>query len=240
MISDERAFEIETAIRRDLPRNVLVEVKEFFPLAAQQADAAISMSHNAVANGVKLSRQRQSKTTGLFRHNIIDEAFEQILVRNGGEFVKSVPVEYGPDDIRQAPVHVTTGVFGHTMVGFASHKELQDVPVRNASRRALCHQNRGLSPDFFHPPEMFNDRQRLVLIMVRRDPIALGKLASISLCVVDSRLETFIYQSELDEFLSGYGAEPSGVGKRPIELKVVKRGFKDTQGESALTDKSEK
>lgn len=104
MATDARKMEFEAAIRRDLPRNLLVEVKELFPLAAKQADTAISASHTAVTNGVKLSRQRQSKSVGLVRHNIIDEAFEQILLRNGGEFVKSVPIEYKPDEIRLAPL----------------------------------------------------------------------------------------------------------------------------------------
>lgn len=87
------------------------------------------------------------------RYNIIDEAFEQILARNGAEFVKSVPVEYTPDEVKLAPVHLTTGVLGHTMVGFASHRELIDTPVKNATRRALCYQNRGLLPDFFILPK---------------------------------------------------------------------------------------
>lgn len=236
MITDERRHEFEAAIRRDLPRNVLIEVKELFPVAAEQADMAVSGSHQTVTNGVKLSRQRQSKSVGLFRHNIIDEAFEQILLRNGGEFVKSVPVEYKPDEIRLAPVHVTTGAFGHTMVGFASHRELQDTPLKNASRRALCYQNRGLSPDFFHPPEMFSDRQRMVLIMVRRDPLTLGKIASMTLSVVDSKLESFIHQWDIDEFLAGYGAEPTDK-KRPVKLKSVTGSFKEGSGSKGAGSK---
>ncbi|UXT57998.1 hypothetical protein FY134_10200 [Agrobacterium fabrum] len=233
MISDERKHEFEAAIRRDIPRNALVEVKTLFPRAAEQADIAVSTSHKAVVDGLPLSRYRQSRSVGLIRHNIIDEAFEQILARNGAEFVKSVPVDYTPDEMALAPVHLTTGVFGHTMVGFASHRELHDTPVKNASRRALCYQNRGLSPDFFHPPEMFSDRQRMVIIMVRRDPNVLGKIASLTLSVVDSKQETFIYQAEIDEFLAGYGAEGASPVKRPVVLKPVKGGFKDTNGEES-------
>lgn len=225
MIIEERRFEFEAAIRRDVPRNVFVEVNEQFPLAAEQADAAVRSSHGAVNNGVMLSRPRQSKAIGLVRHQIIDEAFEQIMLRNGAEFVKSVPVEYQPDEIRDTQVHLTTGLFGHTMVGFASHRELTDAPVKNASRRALCYQNRGLSPDFFHPPEMFNDRKRLVLIMVRRDPVILGKIASMTVSVLDSKLETFIYQADIDDFLAGYGTAPVS-GKAPPLLKAVTRGYK--------------
>lgn len=239
MISDERKYEFEAAIRRDIPRNVLVEVKALFPRAAEQADIAVSTSHKAVPDGLPLSRYRQSRSVGLIRHSIIDEAFEQILVRNGAEFVKSVPVEYSPDEVRNAPVHLTTGVFGHTMVGFASHRELSDTPVKNATRRALCYQNRGLAPDFFHAPEMFNDRQRMVIIMVRRDPNVLGKIASLTLSVVDSKQEAFIFQADIDEFLAGYGAEDAASVKRPVVFKPITGGFKDTNGE-ATRDQNEK
>ncbi|KXG84336.1 hypothetical protein [Agrobacterium bohemicum] len=239
MIPDERRLEFEAAIRRDIPRNALVEVKTMFPCAAEQADVAVSTSHTAIVDGVPLSRFRQSRAVGLMRHNIIDEAFEGILARNGAEFVKSVPVEYAPDEIALAPVHLTTGVFGHTMVGFASHRELTDTPVKNATRRALCYQNRGLSADLFHPPEMFSDRKRMAVIMVRRDPNVLGKLASLTLSVLDSRQETFIYQSDIDEFLAGYGVGAVPVVKRPVMLKPVKGSFKDTNGD-ASRDQSEK
>ncbi|WP_086994822.1 hypothetical protein [Rhizobium sullae] len=236
MITDERRFEFEAAIRRDVPRNVFVEVKEQFPRAAEQADAAVRSSHGSVTNGVTLSRPRQSKAIGLVRHQITDEVFEQVMLRNGGEFIKSVPVEYKPDEVKDAPVHLTTGLFGHTMVGFASHRELEDAPVKNASRRALCYQNRGLSPDFFHPPEMFSDRKRLVLIMVRRDPAILGKIASMTVSVLDSKLETFLYQSDIEDFLAGYGTAPV-TGKAPPVLKSVARSYKASRGENAAMKK---
>lgn len=239
MISVERKIEFETAIRRDIPRNALVEVKTLFPRAAEQADIAVRTSHEAVSDGLSLSRHRQSRSVGLIRYNIIDEAFEQILHRNGAEFVKSVPVEFVPDELALAPVHLTTGVFGQTMVGFASHRELSDVPIRNASRRALCYQNRGLSPDFFHPPEMFADRQRMLIIMVRRDPIELGKIASLTLSIMDSKQDSFIYQADIDDFLAGYGSENAGDGKRKVVLRPVEGSFKSAGGET-LGDQKKK
>ncbi|OHV23708.1 hypothetical protein EOS93_02455 [Rhizobium sp. RMa-01] len=239
MITDERKLEFELAIRKDLPRNVLVEAIEMFPIAAEQADTAVGTSHKSVANGLALSRRRQSRSAGILRHNIIDEAFEQILSRNGAEFVTSVPVEVTPDEIRQSAVYVTTGCFGQTMVGFASHREKEDAPSKNASRRALCSQNRGLSPDFFHPPEMFNDRKRLVLIMVRRDPQVLGKIASMTISLVDSKVESFICQWDINEFLAGYGAETAVKTKRPVAFKKVTKSFKDGKGDPAVTGQGE-
>lgn len=229
MITDERRFEFEGAIRRAVPRDLLVEIKERFPLAAKQADDAVRQSHKAIADGVPLSRVRESKAVGLVRHQLLDEVFEQALLRHGGECVKSVEVEVNPDQFKSAPLHLTTGVFGGTLVGFASHRELAETPIKNATRKALCHQNRGLTPDFFHGPEMFNDRQRFVLIMVRRDPVVLGKIASMTISISDSRAEQFIYQASIEDFLAGYGEASSStvVGKRPTRLRAVSGTFKE-------------
>lgn len=233
MISAERKIEFETAIRQDIPRNVFVEVKTLFPRAAEQADVAVRTSHKAVTDGLSLSRNRQSRTVGLIRYNILDEAFEQILNRHGADLVKSVPVEFAPDEIAVAPIHLTTGVFGQTMIGFASHRDLLDVPTKNATRRALSNQNRGLSPDFFHPPEMFADRQRMIIIMVRRDPCELGKIASLTLSIMDSKQESYIYQVDVDEFVAGYGSGTAEDRRRKVEFKQVDRGFKRSGGEAS-------
>ena len=233
MISDERRFQFENAIRRAIPRDLLLEIKEQFPMAAMQADEAVRQSHKAVTNGVPLSRVRESKAIGLVRHQLLDEIFEQALLRHGGERVKSVPVEVNPDEFKSAPLHLTTGVFGSTLVGFASHRELEETPIKNATRKALCHQNRGLTPDFFHGLEMFNDRQRFVLIMVRRDPALLGKIASITISISDSRGEQFIYQLSIEDFLAGYGetSAATNAGKRPTRLRPVSGTFKDGKGD---------
>ena len=238
MMTDERKFEFEQAIRRAVPREMFIEVKERFPLAAEQADAAVRNSHTAVANGVPLSRGRQSKATGLVRHQLIDQVFEEILYRHGGMTVKSVSVESGPDEIKAAPIHLTTGSFGETLVGFASHRELLDAPSKNATRRALCHQNRGLSADLFHGLEFFSDRQRFVLIMVRRDLTALGKIASITVCIADSRAEVFLYQSDIDDFLAGYGAAPAIKKKISPKFRDVSGTFKEARKSDDQTGKA--
>lgn len=238
MITDERKFEFEHAIRRAIPRDLFVDVKAQFPLAAEQADAAVRHSHKAVTNGVPLSRVRESKAVGLVRHQLLDEVFEQALLRHGGQAIKSIPVELNPDEVKAAPIHLTTGLFGDTLIGFASHRELEDTPVKNATRRALCHQNRGLAPDLFHGLEMFNDRQRFVLIMVRRDPAILGKIASMTVSIADSRGEVFLYQAGIEDFLAGYGVTSvaASTGKRPPKLRTVSGTFKKGKTEKADAD----
>lgn len=236
MISDERKLEIEFGIRRSVPRDLFIDLMQDFPAAAAQADLAIGQSHTAVENGIQLSRSRQSKAIGLVRHQLLDEVFERLLIRHGGEAVRSVQVESKPDELNLEPLHLTTAQFGNLFVGFASHRELQDAPVKNATRRALCHQNRGLSPDLFHGLEMFNDRPRFVLIMVRRDAALLGKIASMTISVLDSRIETFLFQSDIGEFLAGYGAASSVSavsGKLLPKLRPVAGSFKQDKAKNA-------
>ncbi|MEL6505367.1 MAG: hypothetical protein AAFQ10_13030 [Pseudomonadota bacterium] len=239
MITEDRAPEYEAAIRKDVPRNVFVEVKSLFETAALQANAAVSASQGAVPSGLSLTRHRQSRSVGLIRYNLIDQAFEDILTRHEAEFIKAVPVEFEQDEPSLVPVHLTTGVFGGTIIGFASHRDALDTPTKNATRRALCFQNRGLSPDFFHPPEMFIDRQRLVLIMVQRDPVALGKIASLKLCILDSKQERFIFQADINDFLAGYGSSNRAAPKRKVGLKNPKSSFKNTVGPTANDGKRE-
>jgi len=240
MISEERKLEIENGIRRSVPRDVFIDIMQDFPAAAEQADKAIGDSHKAVANGVALSRARHSRAAGLVRHQLLDEVFERALIKHRGEAVRLVQVETKPDEFKLAPLHLTTALFGNTLVGFASHREVEDAPVKNATRRALCYQNRGLSPDLLHGLEMFTDRKRFVLIMVRRDPALQGRIASMTVSVLDSRGESFISQSDIADFLAGYGAlgvVPSATDKAPPKLRPSRGRFKD-RGERKADDEN--
>lgn len=227
MVDDEQQAHILDGIRRDVPRALFVDVQQHFPIAAQQAEVSVSTSKETTTGGVALSRKRQSKAVGLVRHQLLDEMFENAITRNGGEFVSRVPVEFGKDEVRELPVYLTTGRFGGTLVGFASHRDANDAPVKNATRSALCNQNRGLDGDLFRSREKFTDRERFVVIMVQRDPSAIGKLASISVGVANTKVEQFIVLEKIEEFLAGYGASREAP-KRGIALRPVTKSFKDT------------
>lgn len=227
MVDDEQRAHVLDGIRRDVPRALFVDVQQHFPIAAQQAEASVTVSKETTTGGVSLSRKRQSKAVGLVRHQVLDEMFENAIVRNGGEFVSRVRVEFGADEVRELPVYLTTGRFGGTLVGFASHRDASGAPVKNATRSALCSQNKGLDDDLFRARENFTDRERFVVIMVQRDPFAIGKLASISVGVANTKVEQFIVLEKIEEFLAGYGASREAP-KRGIALRPVTKSFKDT------------
>ncbi|MFK0690906.1 hypothetical protein ACFX5Q_22280 [Mesorhizobium sp. IMUNJ 23033] len=227
MVDDEQQAHILDGIRRDVPRALFVDVQQDFPIGARQAEMSVAVSTETTTGGVSLSRKRQSKAAGLVRHQVLDEMFEKAIVRNGGEFVSRVKVEFGADEVRELPVYLTTGRFGGTLVGFASHRLGDDAPVKNATRLALCSGNRGLDGDLFRSRESFTDRERFVVTMVQRDPFAIGKLASISVGVADTKVEQFIVLEKIEEFLAGYGASREAP-KRGIALRSVIRSFKDT------------
>ena len=228
MISDELREHYEAAVRADIPRSVLVEVSEAFPLAAMQARASVAESAKAIDGGFALTKLREARAAGLLRHQVTDQAFEQILLQNEAELISRVPVDRGPTDARDAPVFLTTGKFGGTLLGFASHREANDLPIKNATRLALCSQNRGLVGDLFTPLEAFSARPRSVLIPVQRDPFDIGKIGSISISLIDPKVEGFLFQRKLNDFLSSYGER--SVSGRKIELKADARRFRDKSG----------
>ncbi|MEW9308208.1 hypothetical protein [Labrys neptuniae] len=227
MVDDEQQAYILEGIRRDVPRALFVDVQQQFPIAAQQAEESILASKEKTTSGVLLSRKRQSKAVGLVRHQFLDQMFEDAIIRNGGEFISRVPVEFGKGKIRELPVYLTTARFNGTLVGFASHRDAYDAPVKNATRSALCSQNKGLDDDLFRSRESFTDRERFVLIMVQRDPFAIGKLASISVGVANTKVEQFIVLEKIEEFLAGYGASRKKP-KHGVKLRRVTKSFKDT------------
>lgn len=232
MISDDLRLDYEAAVRRDIPRSVLIEVSQSFPLAAAQARAAVANSHRSIEGGTALSRSREAKAAGLVRFQVLDEMFEQIVIRNGGEFIFRVPIDQGANGSKEAPIFLTTGKFGGTLLGFASHREKDDLPIRNASRLALSSQNRGLTPDMFAPMENFAQRSWFALILAQRAPDDIGKISSMTITLVDPKLEAFLFRKDINEFMAAYGERPQeeGQGGRKIRLKPAAHRFKSNKG----------
>lgn len=206
----------QAAVRKDIPRPLLVDVKAAFETAAMQAKKAILNSHTAVDGGIVLGERRGNRAAGLIRFEVTDEAFEGILSRHGGTFISQVKVSRR-DEVRQSPIYLTTAQFGGTLLGFASHREVLDLPSKNATRKALCEQNVGLGRDLFRGPELYVDRERFVLIMVQRDRFDIGTVASMTVAIVDPMITQFVMQKDINEFVASYGTEP--VVARGIVLK---------------------
>jgi hypothetical protein len=208
----------EAEVRRDIPRDFLLDVKDYFSAAAKQAELAISNSHRAIDNGIPIGVRRRNQGAGLVRYFIIDEAFEQLLARHGGEPVNSVKIE-GVDGQKSVRLHLTTARFGATLIGFASHFNTDDLPVKNATRKALCAQNRGLIRDLLTGPELYRDRERFVLVMVRRDRSDIGKIASMTISISDDRISQYLMQANINDFLASYGTQPAAGKPSAITLK---------------------
>jgi len=205
-------------VRKDIRRELLIDVQDWFATATKQADLAISGSHKLVEQGIALGSRRRNQTAGLVRYFITDEAFEQLINRHGGELVPSVKVESksGPQD---HPLYLTTARFGGTLVGFASHFNTGDLPVKNATRKALCALNQGLIPDLASDPELYVDRERFVLIMVRRDRHDIGKIASITIGMADRQITQFIMEMNINDFLASYDSKPETKSSKTFALK---------------------
>jgi len=227
MLEMAQQLEFAAGIRRDVPRNILVEVQEVFPVGARQADHSVNSSESKEERPLVLSSRRKRLAIGLLRAQMLDEAFEQILTRNGVEFVRQIKIDVGTDEKKDTPVFLTVGRFGSTLLGFASHLKIEDLPnKRSKSRRALCTLNRGLTRDLFGHPESYRDADRFAVLMVRRDLEDVSKIATITVCLIDARQERFVYQQELGEFLAGYGSTSGVPARRTTLLKSVKTTFK--------------
>ncbi len=205
-------------VRRDVPRDFLIDVEEYFCTAAQQAEAAVARSHKAIDRGIAMGVRRRNQGVGLVRYLITDEIFEQLIARHGGDIVRTVEIE-GRDGPKAVPLHLTTARFGATLVGFASHFSSDDLPIKNATRKALCAQNAGLARDLLSGLELYRDRERFVLIMVRRDRYEIGKIASIDIAIADRQISRFLSQVNIKEFLASYGARSTGPKTAEVHLK---------------------
>jgi hypothetical protein len=221
----------QAEVRRDVPRAFLVDVVDYFQTAARQAKQAITGSHVGIEGGIPLGVRRGNRAAGLIRYQVMDEAFEQLVARHGGEVVGQVQVE-GAEGPQAAPIYLTTALFGSTLVGFASHHEHDDLPVKNASRTALCAQNIGLGGDIFRPPELYVDRPRFALLMIQRDAFDIGKIASITVSIVDPMMRQFLMQVDVNEFVASYGS--TAVPKPTVELRKQPGRFR--KGEDDADD----
>jgi hypothetical protein len=224
-------------IRRDLPRDFFVDLQAAFSAAARQAKAVIKDSHKAVEGGIVMGARRGNQSAGIVRFNLTDEAFEQIVARHGGEFIGQVAVKKDADEAPELkPVYLTTAKFGSTLVGFASHRDRQDLPSRNMSRRALCAQNVGLGPDLYRERELYSDRDRFVVVMVQRAHQDIGEIASISIAIADPRMAQFVMQVDINDFVASYGEKAKAGRKPPVLLKDVKERFRSATDVAAEED----
>lgn len=219
------------AVQRDVPRALFVDVQALFPLAAAQAKLATTTSHTLLEGGIPLGVRRGNRLSGLIRFGVTDEAFELLVAKHGGDPVNQVQVSY-PDGPKNLPVFLTTARFGQTLVGFASHWEKGDVPTKNASRLALSAQNIGLGADIFRPKELYVDRMRFVVVLVRRDPFDVGKIAGITVAMTDPQMTQLIMQRDINEFLASYGSEPEKRAR--FRMKGTTRKFR---GDDESADK---
>jgi len=223
---EDRSEELLLAIRGDVPRQFVVDVAEKFAVAANQAKTSVMVPPDDV-EAIKLSSGRGHKAVGLVRHQIFDEAFEQIAVKNGAELKGVIVVPATDGKSSEKRLFITVAEFGNTLIGFASHRERADLPSGNQSRRVLCAMNEGLGPDLLDSREDFGKRQRFAVIMVQRDLADVGKIASMTLAVVDRAIRNYLAQVDIKDFLAGYGAKPSAGTSVKLKGDVVpfrKRG----------------
>jgi hypothetical protein len=85
----------------------------------------------------------------------------------------------------------------------------------------------------FASMETFAQRSRFALILAQRAPDDIGKISSMTITLVDPKLETFLFRKDINEFLAAYGERPQAKGQekgRRITLKPAPARFKGNKG----------
>lgn len=227
MTEDEKAEQFGHDARHQVPREFVVNFLEAAENATKTAKQVVWGGADEPARPIKLSGRRANRATGLIRFQFLDEVFEATALRHGGELVSRIELEFDGKE-RADPVFLTTVKFGNALVGFASHREQDDLPVANQSRKALARLNAGLTRDLFGAgDEHFTENERFVLLMLQRDRYDVGKLAKVSVAMVSADLQKYLFKEEVTEFLAGYGADANP--KPTVRLKKPAAGFRDTR-----------
>lgn len=223
--------EYQARLRQDIPRELFLDVQDKFPIASAGAKTAVFGSELAKP-AMALDDRRGNRAAGLVRFQFWDQAFEDIVARHGGELIASIPLDDLKGEPKSQPLYLTTARFGGTLLGFCSHRDVDDLPVSNQTRRALCAFNQGLDLDLFSK-ESFGERRRFASILVRRDRFDIGKIASISIGLIDAKVSSYIVKSEINEFVAGYGAVQSVDRVIPLKRRARRFGQRGPDSDAA-------
>ncbi|MGQ2902267.1 MAG: hypothetical protein ACT6RL_10245 [Neoaquamicrobium sediminum] len=234
MTEDEKAEQFVREARNQVPREFVVDFLEAAEDAAKMAKQVVWGGADEPARRINLSGRRANRATGLVRFQYLDEVFEATALRHRGELVSRIELELDGKE-RIDPVFLTTVRFGNALVGFASHREQDDLPVANQSRKALARLNAGLTRDLFRPGDQdFTESERFVVLMLQRDRYDVGRIARVSVAMVSADLQKYLFKEEVTEFLSGYGADLQP--KPAVRLKKPDAGFRDAKKRGSQSD----
>ena len=234
MTEDEKAEQFVRDTRHQVPREFVVDFLEAADDAAKTAKQVVWGADDEPTRLIRLTGRRANRATGLVRFQYLDEVFEVTALRHGGELVSRIELELDGKE-RIDPIFLTTVKFGNALVGFASHREQDDLPVANQSRKALARLNAGLTRDLFGAgDEHFTESERFVVLMLQRDRYDVGKIARVSIAMVSADLQQYLFKEEATEFLAGYGSDAKP--KPEVRLKKPTAGFRDAKKRDGYSD----
>lgn len=189
--------DILPAVQAAVPRGFWVDVMDHFAAAAAGAK-------RAVFDNTSLEVARAHRVAGLMRHAMLSQEFEQLCDTHGGELVHSVRIDdpfYGIEDRR---LFLSTYRFGSLLIGFASHRSAEELPSRTQTRQALAMLNASMTPSLFAEPLPFSAEERFLVVMVRRDEHDIGKIAALTVALLDGVQHEFLFQRPIEDMLASY------------------------------------
>ena len=192
--------ELATAI----PKHLLLELEEGIRAAGRQA--------KTVTGELEVGRRSAGRVRGQIRTALV----EQLLVRSA-EDSGFASGEAGAVPGTDLYLHQAFAMINRAIIVRATQSRSNMLPSVNKSRKRLVENfNSAFTGDLFRAESVIDAGGPIaVFLVVAPDPSASDGVGSIHISVVDDRYDHFLFDENLDAFLSRY-AVPAETAEEPV------------------------
>lgn len=186
--------------------------------------AGAFQAHRVVRDNLPLSPQRSRKAVGSIRFPLMEQAFEEVCVLNGGKPLVNGVIPQTDLKVFQ-PFHRFEHQGQGIILGLAVMPEAGELPAKNMSRKAGVTLNYALQTSLFNDGAKIGDI--LVLFLVEKDRQTAGQLKEIAIGVIDHVYTHYLHYESLSSYMQGYADEPAPAPQGPNPVGVrLKAGVK--------------
>jgi hypothetical protein len=193
-------FDIRRAILDALPKHLLLDLEDRLRAEALKA-------HEVVRKELSLNPKRSREAEGQIRFRLQEQGYEEVVKLHGGHLLVD-GVMLGTDLKIFQPFARFVGPESGVILGFAAMPEPRKVPPKNMSRAAGVTVNVRLQPSLFVDEKSPRTTDIFALFLTARDRTRAGMIEEIAIGVIGSDYKDFVFYESLENFLSGYAANP--------------------------------
>lgn len=197
-------IDIRRAILDALPKDLLLDLEDRLRAEAIKAN-------DIVRRELPLNVKRSREVEGQIRFRLQEQGYEEVVQLHGGHLLID-GVMIGTNLKVFQPFARFAGPDIGIILGFATMPERRKIPPKNMSRAAGVVLNVNLQPSLLVDEKSPKPTDIFVLFLTARDRSRAGMIEEIAIGVIGSDYKDFIFYQSLDDFLSGYGSEPTLTG----------------------------